>query len=172
MTEDSNRKLLELSDLSQKDRIQILLSEYAALRSELMARTGFGFQIAAVGLASITWFMQQPLVGHPWYFWCVMTVILCCFLVAILVNMRDLTRAAYRLKSIEREVNSRAGEHLLVWETLSGILTSAGRARRFFSLIPPVPRSTFPALDPSYLEREKMVKNASSLSNDRTSSGL
>lgn len=149
--------LYMLSDLSQKDRIQILLSEYAALRAEIVARTGFGFQIAAVALAGITWFMQQEIEDKPWWFWLVMSLVIICFIVAMFVNVRDLTRAAHRLKQIEHEVNSRAGEHLLVWETLGGVLTRMGLMRSFFSMVKTLPRSELPQLDSAYLEREARV---------------
>jgi hypothetical protein len=46
-------------EFTQKDKIQILLSEYSTLRSKLVARTGFGFQIGAVGVVLITWLLQQ-----------------------------------------------------------------------------------------------------------------
>jgi hypothetical protein len=158
MADPTDARLLSLSDLSQKDRIQILQSEYAALRAEIVARTGFGFQIGAVALAGITWFMQQPLHGRPWWFWVVMGGVLACFGVAIFVNLRDISRPAFRLKAIEHEINSRAGEHLLVWETLSGIVTRAGIILGFFRLARPLDRSALPALDQTYLEQEVAVK--------------
>jgi hypothetical protein len=143
--------LLKLSELGQKDRIQILLSEYAALRAEIMSRTGFGFQIAAVSLAGITWLMQQQLDNRPWYFWLIMVGVAGCFSIAIFVNVRDLTRAAHRIKELEYEINSRAGEHLLVWETLSGVVTRMSVTKSFFSPIKSFPRSKLPPLDQSYL---------------------
>ncbi|MGH6769770.1 MAG: hypothetical protein ACRECO_12215 [Xanthobacteraceae bacterium] len=134
MTIDADA-LLARSDLSQKDRIQILLSEYAALRAEIVARTSFGFQIAAVALAGITWFMQQSLIARPWYFWLIMAGVGACFVIAIFVNTRDLSRAAHRIKEIEHEVNSRAGEHLLIWETLGGVATRMSLTRSFLSMV-------------------------------------
>jgi hypothetical protein len=149
--------LLSLSDLTQQNRIQILLSEYAALRAEIVARTGFGFQIAAVALAGITWLMQQTLTGRSWVFWIVMVGVVGCFVVAMFVNARDGSRVAHRIKEIEFEVNSRAGEHLLVWETLGGVVTRMGLVRSFFSMVPTRPRSELPPLDPKYLKREAAI---------------
>ena len=80
------------------------------------------------------------------------------FAVAIFVNIRDLTRAANRIKEIEHEINSRAGEHLLVWETLSGVLTKMGLFKSYFSLVKTSPRSDLPPLDLSY--RAKPPKNS------------
>jgi uncharacterized membrane protein len=158
MANEADNKLLLLSGLTQKDRIQILQGEYAALRAELMARTGFGFQIATVALAGITWFMQQQLQGKPWWFWAVMIGVAACFGLAIFVNLRDISRPAFRLKALEHEINSRAGEHLLVWETLSGIVTRAGIVLGFFRLAKPLDRSKLPALDPTYLERDTAMR--------------
>jgi hypothetical protein len=154
MTKKAVHDLLKLSDLNQKDRIQILLSEYSALRAEIVGRTGFGFQIAAVLLAAITWFMQQQLNGRPWYFWAVMGFVAAGFVLATFVNLRDISRLAFRSKEIEREINSRAGEHLMVWETLSGVVTRAGAVRGFFRLVKPLPRSELPLLDSSYLKND------------------
>jgi hypothetical protein len=160
MSTELKEDLAALSDLTQKDKIQILLAEYAALRAELMARTGFGFQIAAVFLAGFTWFLQQQLSGRSWWFWAGMVGVGVCFLIAIFVNVRDLTRAARRLKDIEAEVNSRAGEHLLVWETLGGVVTRQNLWLSFVSPVKMEPRSALPPLDATYLRLEADRKKA------------
>jgi hypothetical protein len=152
---DYDAALMASSGLVQKDRIQILLAEYAALRAEIVGRTGFGFQTAAVGLAGLTWFLQQTLSGRAIWFWVAMAFVGFGFCIAVFVNLRDLGRAAERLKQIELEVNSRAGEHLLVWETLSGILTRAGPIAGFFTLAPPLSRDKLPPLKPEYLLRQR-----------------
>ena len=151
MNTDNNEKsdldLLHLSDLSQKDRIQILLSEYSALRSEILSRTGFGFQLAAIATAVITYMLKETL---QWY-----TIMFFAFSfgVAIFVNIRDLTRAAYRVKELELEINSRAGEHLLIWETLSGLMTRAKLIKSFFNRMDSLPRSELPPLNSSFLQK-------------------
>ncbi len=151
MPDDPATALLALSDLSQKDRIQILLSEYAALRAELVSRTGYGFQIAAVALVGVTWSLQQELSGHSWLLWGIMGLVVGCFVIAIFGNTRDITRVAHRLRDIELEVNSRAGEHLLVWE-LSSAVTRMGIWRAFIDRTKTLPRSQVPPLDPAYLQ--------------------
>lgn len=157
--------LLILSDLSQKDRIQILLSEYSALRSEILGRTGFGFQLAAIAAAVITWLLRESLQNPLWYLWVVVIVgFVAAFGIAIFVNVRDLTRAANRVKELEHEINSRAGEHLLIWETLSGVLTRMGLIRSFFSRVKPLPRSKLPPLDRSYLQRSARTSQPDPLS--------
>jgi uncharacterized membrane protein YbhN (UPF0104 family) len=125
-----------------------------------MARTGFGFQIAAVSLAGITWFLQQQIAGRPWWFWAAMAAVAACFLIAIFVNVRDLTRAANRIKDIEAEVNSRAGEHLLVWETLGGVVTRQNLWLSFVSPVKMDTRASLRPLDRSYLERDALERDA------------
>ena len=119
-----------------------------------MGRTGFGFQIAAVTFALISWVFSTPVSNRPFYFWIILVIVTPIFCISIFVNARDLKRAAYRIKEVEHEVNSRAGEHLLVWETLSGVFTRMGLIRSFFSPISAFPRSQLPPLDPSYLKGE------------------
>jgi hypothetical protein len=77
------------------------------------------------------------------------------FVILLLANVRDVKKAANRVKDLEHEINSRAGEHLLVWETLSGALTrGTGLLRSYFSKVSPRPRSALPPLDTSYLVRQ------------------
>jgi hypothetical protein len=61
MTNDNSRPedLLEHSDLVQKDTIQILLNEYSTLRSEILSRTGFGFQLASIAFAVTAFLLTQ-----------------------------------------------------------------------------------------------------------------
>lgn len=156
MANDPDR-LLVLSDLTQKDRIQILLSEYATLRAELIARTGYGFQAAIVAFGLITWLSQQDAVKTPGWVWVAAPFVAIAIGIAIFVNVRDLTRAAKRVAEIEQEVNSRAGEHILIWETLGGVIGQMGLAKSFITMVKTLSRSKLPPLDPTYLEREATV---------------
>ena len=142
------------SKLTQKERIHILLAEYSALRSEIMQRTQFGFQLTAIIAGLVTWLLSTLVNNHSWRFWGVMAGIGGLLGVGIFANVRDLKRAAHQLKGLEHEINSRAGEHLLTWETLSGVLTRMGLIRSFFCKVDPFPRSELPPLDPSYLEEQ------------------
>jgi hypothetical protein len=91
-TDDSTPPdLLILSDLSQKDRIQILLSEYSTLRSEILSRTGYGFQLTAIGVAVVTWVLKESPQNPQWYFWLGVAVVFAVFAVGTFVNVRDLT---------------------------------------------------------------------------------
>lgn len=142
--------LLELSKLDHKDRIQILMSEYAGLRAEINSRTGYGFQITAIAAAAATWLLQQTYTD--WRPWLGLVLILGALKIMWSVNGRDIWRAARRIRELEREINSRAGEHLLVWETLWGAARTT-LFKSFFSKLEPSPYSELPPLDPSYLQR-------------------
>ena len=150
-------ELFILSSLEDKDRIAILMQEYATLRAEIIARTGFGFQLAGITAAALTWFVGQRLWDpalSPLPPWALAALGIIVFVVVILfrVNKRDIWKAAARLREIEHEVNSRAGERLLIWETAAG----AGRMSFWRSLISRVPitaREKLPSLDPKYIQR-------------------
>lgn len=75
------------------------------------------------------------------------------------MNVRDLSRAAHHVKDLEHEINSRAGEHLLVWETLAGVMTRMGLIRSFFSRVKPYSRSQLPPLDSSYILKDAQVRD-------------
>ncbi len=152
-TDTQKLNLLALSRLTQKDRIQILLAEYASLRSEILARTSYGFQLMAISSIALTWMVVQSSGSLSNLFWIVLTVIGIVFCMSIFVNIRDLKKAAHRVKELEHEINSRAGEHLLIWESLSGALTRMGLIRSFFTLIEPLPRAELRDLDSSYLTK-------------------
>jgi|GEM_PF-1196471 len=154
--DSTQSNLLTLSGLEQKDRIQILLSEYSTLRAEIISRTGYGFQLTSIGIGLVTYALKEMSANSPWYFWLGVAVLVAVFVLGIFVNNRDLKRAAHRVKALEHEINSRAGEHLLIWETLSGVATRKGMGieRSFFCNVKPLPRSALPPLQASFLVRD------------------
>ena len=134
--------LAPMDALSEKEKIQILLSEYTAMRAEIVSRTGYSFQIGVIVAAVITWLLQQPPI--TWQVATGLAVVALFVLWFSLLNIRDIWRVADRMKELEHEINSRAGEHLLVWERLWG----AARMGFFpWIRIEPLPRSTLPPLD-------------------------
>lgn len=136
--------LAPMDALSEKEKIQILLSEYTAVRTEIVSRTGYSFQIGVVVAAVITWLLQQPPI--TWQVAIGLAVVALFVLWFSLLNIRDTWRVADRIKELEHEINSRAGEHLLVWERLWGA-ARMGFFPWIFSRIEPLPRSTLPPLD-------------------------
>jgi len=138
-------------ELSQKEKIDILMKEYDALRAEISSRTGYGMQVWAIAAAAITWLLGQsdPFAkGHILGF--VAIAIIMAWLTRL--NVRDIWKCAIRCREIEHEVNSRAGEHLLVWERLFGPANMSFLAG-LVSPIRPLPRSSLPPLDPSFRKK-------------------
>jgi len=97
--------------------VKILLHEYATLRSEILTRTSNLYQLIAVGAALFVWVMGQPLSVRFWVALVATLVVLASFCWLI---TRDIHKAAKRLRELEKDINCRAGETLLVWETRWG----------------------------------------------------
>lgn len=135
------------ADFSQKDKIQILLAEYNTLRNELIARTGYGFQIGAAIAAIVTWLLQWPFSAASFLGF---LIVVGGTLIFARVNVRDWEKAAAEVRELEHEINSRAGEHLLTHERLSGAAGRMGFLSGLFDKIERLPKSSLPPLDPSY----------------------
>jgi hypothetical protein len=135
------------SGFEQKDKIQILLAEYNTLRNELIARTGYGFQIGAAIAAIITWLLQQSLTAGSFLGF---VFVIGGTLLFARINVRDWAKAAAEVRDLEHEINSRAGEHLLSHERLSGAAGRMGFLSGLFDKIERLPKSSLPPLDPSY----------------------
>jgi hypothetical protein len=103
--------------LSERDKIPIILREYDGLRNSVINRTNNGyvnFQIAAVLLALLT---QRY---HHRDFWPLVLLIIFTILIATWFVLRDIYKYSSRMKEIEADINKRAGEKLLVWESTCG----------------------------------------------------
>jgi predicted lysophospholipase L1 biosynthesis ABC-type transport system permease subunit len=114
--------------MEQAEKIGILLAEYGSLRSEIIARMNHGYQLLSVaiaGIAIISVFQQAR-----WMLFAASFAIGVIFFIGSWLVWRDLRKLARRVQGIELDVNSRAGEHLLVWETLWRGLSWWGNRRR------------------------------------------
>ncbi len=156
--ERASPELLAKSGLVQKDRIEILLFEYSALRAEVLTRTGYGFQLSAIFVGIVTWVVQGATPNASRFLWAAVGGLVVLFFLGVTINSRDLTRAASRVKEIEHEINSRAGEHLLVWESLQGVMSRMGLVRSYFSRISAASRDELPPLDPRYIANSPVIK--------------
>ncbi|MGH6670817.1 MAG: hypothetical protein ACRECV_02440 [Xanthobacteraceae bacterium] len=149
---------IDPGSIGQKEKINILLEEYRSLRSEILTRTGYGFQVYTALAAVLTWFFGQPDLAHRGLPWVALVLVLILFVWFTAVNVREIWKCAYRTKEIEHEVNSRAGQHLLVWERLFGA-ARMGFLPGLVSHIRPLPRSILPKLDTSYWDEDKKNSN-------------
>jgi hypothetical protein len=113
---------MEPENFGQKEKIQILLAEYASLRSEINARISSGYTVTGIGTALVVFVIQQPIGAAFWIglFMVIVGVMYCARMVGY-----DATNAAKRVREIELDVNKRVGEKLLVWETERGGLNAS-----------------------------------------------
>jgi hypothetical protein len=116
---------------SQEERVKILLEEYSTLRNEILTRTTNLYQLIAIGAVLFVWIVGQPMNVRFWITLVVELVVLsfCYWLIS-----RDIDKAAKRLRELEKDVNRRAGETLLVWETRWG-----GAVTGYWGLGKPLP---------------------------------
>lgn len=120
--------------LSQKDKIQILLSEYSALRSEINSRTGYGFQLIAIASVAAAWLLQHPIDQRFLIGICLLIIVIS---LAVFIDFRDLSFAVLRVRKIEMEINERVGERLLVWDSIWGGWQGKFWTRQFWAPRPP-----------------------------------
>lgn len=104
--------------ISEEEKIKILLQEYATLRQEVIARTTHGFQLLSVGSVVLAWMMTTQKTSG--FFWPGLSIAVIVYLIAIWFTLRDINKATARLRQLEQDVNRRAGEDLLVWESRWG----------------------------------------------------
>jgi hypothetical protein len=104
---------------SNKEKVTILLHEYDKLCQEIHNRTSNGFQLLfSVGVALFVWLVAQQKLD--WRFLTALGIGLLTLLVGGWVIFRDIKKAAARLRDLENDINLRADEELLVWETKCG----------------------------------------------------
>ena len=98
----------------QKDKVTILLAEYNMLRLEILTRTTHGFQLMAVYAVMFVWIMQAK---QGVRFWISLAVAVATLLIACWISFSNINRCVKRVLELEKDINNRAGENLLVWET-------------------------------------------------------
>jgi hypothetical protein len=112
------------------DKVNILMHEYDAARTEITEKSGFGFQLVAICAAIAAWLGSGI---HPWFWvWLFVTVIivgLCSWRILI-----DIYTAAKRLREIEVLVDELTGEsYLLQWERRWGTMKECAWLERYSS---------------------------------------
>jgi hypothetical protein len=128
--------------LTEKDKIQILLQEYSTLRAELISLGNKQFQIAALAGVVVTLTIARPVDTR---FWIAILIGLTALSCLSGLMIRDIRRVARRVIELETEINQRAGEELLAWESRWGAAVTGFLFRR-----PPLPPKTVAAtVDPA-----------------------
>lgn len=128
------------------DKIAILLEEYKTLRTEVISRTGYGFQAGAVFVVVVTWLSQQLATAY-WLLAIIATTIIT-FVAWIFFrrNNQEIWNAGLRLREIEHSVNSRAGAQLLQWERRFGGSRDSFN-KSLLNASPPSTEAELPPLD-------------------------
>jgi hypothetical protein len=106
-----------------KDKIQILLNEYNSLRTEVIHRTNNLYQMIAVGAVLFSLALARPYMDVR--FWFAISIGVGVLAVFGFLIHNDLEKAARRLRELESDINHRAGETLLIWETVWGGVKSS-----------------------------------------------
>jgi ABC-type multidrug transport system fused ATPase/permease subunit len=106
-------------EIGVKERISILTTEYNSLRSDINARMSSMFQLSAFFVA-VTALLFQNSSGQRIFV--IGGLALLAYLVGLVLLFHDMVQAGRRVQQLEAEINKRASEKLLVWETeLGGI---------------------------------------------------
>ena len=110
--------------MNDSQKVSILMAEYNTLRAEVLAARSYLAQ--AIGITSavmigVIGFSSSPnFLGPQWTPWA-LAAIAFTYLGGTFISCEISTRRfTKRLREIEADVNKRAGERLLVWETQSG----------------------------------------------------
>ncbi len=106
--------------LSEKEKISILALEYSSLRGDINARMSSMFQLSAIFVTIVALVVKLPDNGN------VITIIAGAFgllLVGLGLLWHDIVKVGKRVQSIEKEINQRAKEKLLIWESELGGLS-------------------------------------------------
>lgn len=118
-----------MSDIGEREKLQVLLAEYASLRSESNARISSSYVVVSAIALVIVWLSQQPVS----LFWSIAFLVgLVGFAYCARVLTFDTLNAAVRVRELEQEINRRVGERLLVWESERGGLNSGYWRALFF----------------------------------------
>jgi len=103
--------------IGEKEKLTILLQEYSSLRQEIINRMNNGFQLLAVIAVLLTLTLQG---GSRLKVWVGLSAIGIVFLIGGWMTFGNINKAASRLRELERDINARAGEKLLIWESEHG----------------------------------------------------
>ena len=99
-------------------KVEILLREYDTLRQEVMSRYAAQFQgIGTLGVVIVG--LVAAVAAHFDRDTCIWLMVgaFAVFIALFMWADADISRIAKRLRELERDINKRAGETLLVWET-------------------------------------------------------
>ena len=108
--------------IGDKEKVQILLAEYTSLRAEINSRISSAYTVVSIAAGFIGWLLTHQ--DYDLRFWTgALTVTVGATICGWLVG-RDCVNAGRRVQELEKEINTRADETLLVWENERGGLAA------------------------------------------------
>lgn len=106
------------------DKISILALEYNSLRSDINSRMSSIFQVCAIYVAVLSF--KQLFEKNA-----IVIVISSVFAIGLYFLCNDIYKAGKRVQRLEADINRRANEKLLMWESeLGGLTRGYWRPRR------------------------------------------
>jgi hypothetical protein len=104
--------------IGASEKVAILMHEYTALKNEILAKSGFGFQLVAIVAAVAAWLGGT---ATPHRFWTWMSITVVVIGIASWFIIRDIWECAAQVREIEARVDEQMGEwYLLRSERLAG----------------------------------------------------
>jgi ABC-type siderophore export system fused ATPase/permease subunit len=101
--------------LTQKDKISVLMGEYSALKSEIVQKNTAvvqTIQIASAGIVGLLALVHSS----TWLWYLLSSAILLTVINLVLIDWAS-AKARTRVGELERDINRRAGERLLRWQS-------------------------------------------------------
>jgi len=107
---------MSTDQIGEKERTQILLNEYNSLRSEINSRVSNAFQVVAIAAGAIALCVQSSWNGWP----AILALLILATVILLWIIFHNFFNAGLRVQELERDINRRANEKLLVWENERG----------------------------------------------------
>jgi hypothetical protein len=120
------------TELTERDKTQILLAEYNVQQTEIIQRTNNGFQLVTIG--AVVFALLFQIHKDSGAFWTALSLAILAIAICAFVIFRDINKAAARVRELEVEINRRAGERLLIHQTYRG-----GAATGYWGMARPKP---------------------------------
>ncbi|MBZ0138923.1 MAG: hypothetical protein K8H87_04005 [Pseudorhodoplanes sp.] len=109
--------------MDEIEKIKIVLEEYKTLREEIYRRHAAFVQVCTVAGTTFVAIVGVAIVNKTLVGGAFMTLALLVLVTfAFLMHDHDTRLLAEQLAQIEKDINKRAGEDLLTWETTRGLL--------------------------------------------------
>ena len=130
--------------MEEHHRISILLEEYKTLRAEVLAARGYVFQGITITIPAVIaifgFSFSTSVQWAQWVIWLITGALALFVVVTIVGNEINTRKFTSRLRFLESEINRRAGERLLIWDTEQGWGSLVIRRENPHSEVPHPPR--------------------------------